>query len=137
MTLAAKQEALIEALHFLPDAQERLAELVRRGAAHELPEALKTEARQVPGCVSRVWLHGEVADGVLRLRCDADSPMVKGLAAALCDLYSGAPPEEVVAVAPRFWEACGLHKVLSPTRLNGLAALRARIVALATHGTAA
>ena len=131
MTLFAKQEALIEALNFLPDAQERLAELVRRGATQGLPEALRTEALRVPGCVSRVWLHGEVREGVLQLRCDAESPLVKGLAAALCDLYSGAATAEIVALEPRFWEACGLHKILSPTRLNGLAALRARIVSLA------
>jgi len=53
--------------------------------------------------------------------------MVKGLAALLCDLYSGATAAEVVEVEPEVWQACGLHKMLSPTRLNGLAALRARI----------
>ncbi len=131
MTLVEKQDALIEALNFLPDAQERLAELVRRGAAHGLPEALKTEERLVRGCVSRVWLDGAVIGGALALRCDAESPLVKGLAAALCDLYDGASPAEVTAVEPRLWDACGLRKMLSPTRLNGLAALRARIVGMA------
>ncbi len=132
MTLTAKQDALIEELNFLPDPHERLAELARRGARHSLPEELKTDDRRVPGCVSRVWLHLDGDEtGALRFRCDADSPLVKGLAALLCDLYSGACREEIAVVEPRVWEACGLRKMLSPTRLNGLAALRERIRQLA------
>lgn len=131
MSLSAKQDALIEALNSLPDPQERLAEVVRRGAGHKLAEALKTEERRVPGCVSRVWLHCESVDGAPVFRCDADSPLVKGLAALLCDFYSGAPAAEIAAEEPRVWEACGLRKMLSPTRLNGLAALRRRIRELA------
>ncbi len=131
MTLAEKQDALIAELNILPDAQERLAELVRRGAAHRLPESAKTEAQRVPGCVSRVWLRMEENEGAPVFRCDADSPLVKGLAALLCDLYSGARVDEIAAEEPRVWEACGLRKMMSPTRLNGLVALRARIRALA------
>ncbi len=131
MTLSSKQDALIEALNFLPDPQERLAEVVRRGAGQALPETLKTDERLVPGCVSRVWLHHETAGGEPVFRCDADSPLVKGLAALLCELYSGAPAAEIAAEEPRVWEACGLSKMLSPTRLNGLAALRRRIRELA------
>lgn len=127
MSLAAKQADLIEELNFLPDVQERLAEVVRRGARHCLPEESKTETHRVEGCVSRVWLHGVERDGLLFFECDAESPMVKGLAVLLCDLYSGATPDEVATVEPEVWQACGLHKMLSPTRLNGLAALRARI----------
>ena len=67
MTLSAKQDALIEDLNFLPDPQERLAEIVRRGTRHALPDSLKTPDRRVPGCVSTPiqraapWSAGEVA----------------------------------------------------------------------------
>jgi cysteine desulfuration protein SufE len=57
--------------------------------------------------------------------------MVKGLAALLCDLYSHADPAEITTEEPRVWQACQLHKMLSPTRLNGLGALRERIKQLA------
>lgn len=127
MSLAEQQAKMIEELNFLPDAQERLAEVVRRGARQQLPEVMKTDGWRVEGCVSRVWVHGEAREGRLHFQCDAESPMVKGLAALLCDLYSGATAAEVVEVEPEVWQACGLHKMLSPTRLNGLAALRARI----------
>ena len=131
MSLTAKQDALIEDLNFLPDPQERLAEIVRRGARHGLPEAAKTPERRVPGCVSGVWVERVEEGGAAVFTCDADSPMVKGLAALLCDLYSGADAAEIATEEPRVWDACGLHKMLSPTRLNGLSALRERIKQLA------
>jgi cysteine desulfuration protein SufE len=131
VTLAEKQDALIEDLNFLPDPQERLAELVRRGAKHSLPATSKTEAARIPGCVSGVWVARTTLNGLPHFQCDADSPMVKGLAALLCDLYSGAEPSEIAAEEPRVWTACQLDKMLTPTRLNGLRALRDRIVQLA------
>lgn len=135
MTLTAKQDALIEDLNFLPDPQERLAEIVRRGARHSLPDTVKTNERRVPGCVSGVWVETSTdpATSLPLFRCDADSPMVKGLAALLCDLYSGCDPAEIATQEPRVWQACQLHKLLSPTRLNGLGALRERIKQLAAR----
>jgi cysteine desulfuration protein SufE len=133
MSLSAKQDALIEDLNFLPDPQERLAEIVRRGTRHSLPDALKTPDRRIPGCVSGVWVEKSIdpISSLPAFLCDADSPMVKGLAALLCDLYSHADPTEITTEEPRVWEACQLHNMLSPTRLNGLRALRERIVQLA------
>jgi cysteine desulfuration protein SufE len=57
--------------------------------------------------------------------------MVAGLVALLCHLYTGAAPEEVLTVEPEVLQACGLTKVLSPTRMNGLSAVRRRIRAIA------
>ena len=135
MSLSAKQDALIEDLNFLPDPQERLAELVRRGTHHSLPDALKTPDRRIPGCVSGVWVEKSI-DPISSLpvfQCDADSPMVKGLAALLCDLYSHADPSEIITEEPRVWAACHLDKMLTPTRLNGLRSLRERIIQLAEN----
>ena len=131
MSLAEKQKQLIEDLNLLPDPQERLSALVQRGARHHLPDEVKTPELRIPGCVSGVWVHVEpAAEGHLRFTCDADSPLVKGLAACLCDLYSDSTAAEITTVEPELWQACALHKALSPTRLNGLTALRQRIVQL-------
>ncbi len=131
MSLVEKQQSLIDDLNFIPDPHERLNAVVSRGTAMKMDAAFKTEANLVPGCVSRVWLHGECAEGLTRFACDAESPMVKGLASLLCDLYSGVTPAEAVTVEPRVWEACGFTKMLSPTRLNGLANMRLKIRAMA------
>ncbi len=131
MSLAEKQQSLIDDLNLIHDPQERLAAVVSRSARPSLPEAGRAEGLLVPGCVSRVWLTGSCEDGRCRFRCDADSPMVRGLVELLCDLYSGASPPEAAAVEPEVWERCGFTKLLSPTRLNGLAAVRRRIAELA------
>lgn len=133
MPLAAKQAELIDDLNLIENAQERLAALTSYVAKTRLPEELKIDDLIVPGCVSRVWVHGSVQDGLTGFRCAADSPMVAGLVAVLCDLYSGVTPEEAAEVEPELWTRCGFTKILSPTRLNGLAAVRSRIRELASQ----
>jgi cysteine desulfuration protein SufE len=110
MTLAEKQQSLIDDLNIIHDPHERLNAVVSRGASMKLGEAHKIDANLVPGCVSRVWLHGELVNGRTRFACDAESPMVKGLAALLCELYTDSNPAEAAAVEPNVWEACGFHQ---------------------------
>jgi len=69
----------------------------------------------------------EVRDGQCQFRGDADSPLVRGLLFLLCDFYSGAAPADVAATEPALLEALGVSRNLSPTRLNGLRSVRARI----------
>lgn len=124
MSLAEKQRQLIEDLNLIPDVQERLSALTAYAARMRLDPTQQIDANLVPGCVSRVWLHGQLREGLTRFDCEADSPMVKALAAVLCDLYSDATPAEVLAVEPEIWQQCQFTKMLTPTRLNGLANVR-------------
>lgn len=133
MTLAEKQQQLIESYAIIPDAQERLAAVV--DAARRRPPLSadeRTEANRVQGCVSQAWVVGELRDGHCHFRCDADSPLVRGLLVLLCDFYSGAPPAAVAATEPVLLEELGLARNLSPTRLNGLRSVRAKIRSFAT-----
>lgn len=127
MTVAERQQSIIDDLSILPDAQERLSALVSQAATYKLPETDKTEANIVKGCVSRVWLMCRCEDGVCRYASDADSPMVKGLVHLLCSVYDGASPDDVITTEPVIWDKLGISKNLSPTRLNGLAAVRTKI----------
>lgn len=126
-SLAEKQRSLIDDLNIIPDPHERLAALSSQAGAVKIAEEHKVDANLVPGCVSRVWVHGEMAEGRTRFYCDADSPIVRSLVALLCQLYSDATPAEVATVEPEIWQACGFTKILSPTRLNGLTQVRKRI----------
>jgi cysteine desulfuration protein SufE len=132
MTLVEKQRALIDDLSVVDDRHERLALIVDRSRrAPSLLAFEKTDAARVPGCVSLVWLICEIHDQRLRLRIDAESPMVKALVVLLCELYDGATPAEAVSMEPTLFDELGLTRDLSPTRRNGLAAVRARIKAFA------
>jgi len=137
MTLAEKQQHLIAKWRLIEDPQERLAALVSRAKKWPAPAVEEcTEANRVTGCVSQVWIVGRVEEGRCHFRMDADSPLVKGLVALLCELYDGAAPDEVVGIEPEFIAALGLDRQLSPTRLNGLASVRKTIRAFAAQQTA-
>ncbi len=127
MSLAAKQQALIEDLNLIPDVHERLGAVTSYAARMKLDPAQQIDANIVPGCVSRVWLHGVCENGRTRFDCHTESPMVKALAALLCDLYSDVEPAEAANIEPEIWQACQFTKILSPTRLNGLTNMRQRI----------
>jgi len=128
VTFAERQQQLIDDLSIIDDPQERLAVIVDRAkknpplAAHE-----RTDAQLVRGCISRVHLVSTVQDGRCQFRVDADSPLVLGLVALLCEFFNGATPAEIAASEADPLAALGLMRNLSPTRQNGLAAVRAAI----------
>jgi cysteine desulfuration protein SufE len=128
MTVSEKQAQLIEDLSFIEDRQERLAAVVDRARRRPpFPPESKTDAHRVNGCISQVWVTGELRDGALHLQFDADSPLVKGLVALLVDLYEGGTPADIIATEPVLFEQLGLSRDLTPTRQNGLAAVRTHI----------
>lgn len=132
MNLAERQQQLGEDLGLIEDAQERLAAVLDRARSRPpLAADERTEAHRVPGCVSAAWIVAEVREGRCHFRGDADSPLVRGLLVLLCDLYSGATAAEIVATEPVLLDQLGLIGTLSPTRLNGLRSVRARIRAFA------
>jgi len=131
-TLAEKQQRLIARYQTIEDAHERLSAIVARGKKWPtLAEGQRTEANRVHGCSSRVWLIGRVERGHCHFQMDAESALVKGLVALLCELYDGASAAEVECIEPEIITALGLERQLSPTRLNGLASVRATMRAFA------
>jgi cysteine desulfuration protein SufE len=128
VTLAEKQHQMIDDLLIIEDAQERLAAVVDRAKSRPpLTESVRTEEHRVKGCISAAWVVGELRDGHCHFRSDADSPLVRGLLALLCDFYSDATPAEITATEPELFEKTGLARSLSPTRLNGLRSVRTKI----------
>jgi len=127
-----KQQELIEQYAAIEDLQERMALLVDR--ARKMPPldpSLRTEEARVQGCMSRVWLAPVIEAGLCRFRVDADSTLVRGLAALICEIYDGAAPSEVLAVEPELLEKLQILPNLSPTRRHGLQQVRNAIRAFA------
>jgi cysteine desulfuration protein SufE len=128
VTLAEKQQQMIEDFAVIEDAQERLAAVVDRAKSRPpLTPAERTDDARVRGCVSQAWVVAELRDGHCYFRSDADSPLVRGLLTLLCDFYSAATPADIAATEPELLEQLGLLRTLSPTRVNGLRSVRAKI----------
>jgi len=128
MDLLEKQRQLIAKYRIIEDPHERLAAITSRGKKWPAPAPEeRTEANRVHGCVSAVWLSTGLENNRCRFRVAAESTLVQGLAALLCELYDGALPAEVAALEPELMHGLGLERQLSPTRLNGLAHVRRAI----------
>ena len=99
------------------------------------PEALRREELKVRGCVSQVYVMGDLVDGKLHWQGDSDAQITKGLLALLIEGLEGLTPAQVVAVDPAFIAATGLQASLTPSRANGflniLKAMQTQAAALA------
>ena len=127
-TADAAQAAIADEFAFFGDWTERYQYLIDLGRKlPPFPESLKTDQHKVSGCQSLVWLVPSGDAHRLEFRAISDSALVSGLIALLLRVYSGRPAEEILATEPKFIEAIGLAKHLSPTRSNGLAAMLAAI----------
>ena len=128
MFLADKLQRLLDEFALLDDPHERLAVVVDRARKiPPLPATDRIDANRVQGCVSVVWLAGEVRAGKCCFRGDAESPVVRGLVIFLCDFFTGAPVAEASGSDIEPLETLGVMRNLSPTRRHGLAAARRAI----------
>ncbi|MBX3749612.1 MAG: SufE family protein [Opitutaceae bacterium] len=134
MNMNDRQRQLLDDFLLIENSQERLTAVVDRARRlPPLPSELRIDANRVQGCISQVWLVPELRDGRGHFRCDADGPLVKGLVAFLCAYFDGATRAEIVADETDPLDVLGLLPNLSPTRRNGLAAVRAAIGAFAAR----
>jgi cysteine desulfuration protein SufE len=132
MSLAEKQRQLVAKLAIIEDPHERLAALMSRAKKWPAPPGEHmAEDNRIHGCQSRVWLTGALESGACRWRMESDAPMVKGLVALLCELYDGATPDAVLGLEPTLFDDLGIVRMVSPTRLAGLASVRQRMKQIA------
>jgi cysteine desulfuration protein SufE len=133
----AAQQAIADEFAFFGDWTERYQYLIDLGRKlPPFPDALRTDEHKVSGCQSQVWLVPGGDARRMEFLAASDSSIVSGLIALLLRVYSGRPAAEILATEPRFIEAIGLARHLSPTRSNGLAAMLARVRQHALEATA-
>jgi cysteine desulfuration protein SufE len=98
-----------------------------------MPEAEHSSANKVQGCVSQVWLskqldRSDASKPLLKYLGDSDAHIVRGLIAILLTLYSGQPPQQILATdAIAVFDEFGFRDHLTPQRSNGLRAMVERI----------
>jgi len=97
-----------------------------------MPEAEHSLENKVQGCASQVWLSKKLDRSagrpVLKYLGDSDAHIVRGLIAILLTLYSGRPPQEILATdATAVFDEFGFREHLTPQRSNGLRSMVERI----------
>ena len=127
-TAAAAQAAIAEEFGFFGDWSERYQYLIDLGRKlPPFPEEWKTEDRRLLGCQSKVWIVPSGDAAKLDFAAASDSAIVSGLVFLALRVYSGRSAGEILATTPDYIAGIGLAKHLSPTRINGFAALLAFI----------
>ena len=126
---------LLDTFEMLDSWEERYRHLIELGRRlPALPDAERSDENKVRGCMSQVWLAGEVAGtpSRLNLRGDSDAHIVKGLIALILALTNGRTPREVLDtdIADAFAKL-GLESHLSMNRRNGFYAMVERIKQMA------
>jgi cysteine desulfuration protein SufE len=130
----AVQDQIAEEFALFGDWTERYQYLIDCGRKlPPLPDALRTDDHKVSGCQSQVWIVPRGDAARLEFEAASDSSIVQGLIALLLRVYSGRSAAEILATEPRFIDAIGLKAHLSQSRSNGLAAMLARIRAVAAE----
>lgn len=121
MSIADKQQEILEELSFFPDWQERYEYVI--GLGRKLPpmaDSLKTADRLIKGCQSQVWLDATLEDGAVRFAADSDSVITKGMIALFVKVLDGESPDAIVSADLSFIDRTGLKEHLAPTRANAL-----------------
>ena len=129
-SLQTEIDEIVDEFALLDDWEQRYRYLIDMGKAlPDLPDADRTDANKVKGCVSQVWLVTDHPDSDhVVFRADSAAHIVRGLAALLLRLYSGRTREDILSVDAREVLAqIGLSEHLSPQRSNGLASMISRI----------
>lgn len=87
------------------------------------------QMEEVPECMTPVQMTAEASDGKLYFHfiVPEESPTVRGYAALMMEGVNGSTPEQVLAIPADFFLRMGLQNVLTPQRLNGMAAILAHI----------
>ena len=100
------------------DKYEYLIELGK--SVPKINEENKKEENIIKGCQSKVWLHAEKQDGLVRFYADSDAIITKGIISLLIRTFSNQKPEDIINASLDFIDDIGLRQHLSPNRANGL-----------------
>lgn len=121
MSIAAKQQEVLDELSIFQDWQERYEYVISLGKRlAEMDDSLKTEDRLIKGCQSQVWLEATADSGTIHYQADSDSVITKGMIALFIRVLDGEPIDDILTADLSFIDQTGLKEHLAPTRANAL-----------------
>ena len=100
------------------DKYEYLIELGK--SVPKISEENKKEENIIKGCQSKVWLHAEKEDGLVKFYADSDAIITKGIISLLIRTFSNQNPADIINANTDFIDKIGLRLHLSANRANGL-----------------
>ena len=130
-------QEIIENFEFLDDWEDRYKYLIELGNDLEpFPEAQKSPANKVQGCVSQVWITAEPevgeSDPKIHFNGTSDAHIVRGLIAVTLAIFSDRKASEILQTDEQaYFGELQLSEHITPQRSNGLRAMVGRIKEIA------
>ena len=121
MKISNIQNEIIEEFDIFDTWMDKYEYLIELGkSVPKISEENKKEENIIKGCQSKVWLHAEKQDGLVRFYADSDAIITKGIISLLIRTFSNQKPEDIINASLDFIDDIGLRQHLSPNRANGL-----------------
>lgn len=137
MTMEAVQQSILNDLALLGDSLNRMEYLLECGK--ETPGLSPTEraaAETVPDCQVNTWIDAKWSNGVLTLRTDSESLIVRGALALLEEIFSARSAAEIAGFACVLPETEAFSSLLNPVQRKGLDTVLRRLRAEAEREAA-
>ena len=97
-----------------------------------LKDEFKTEENKIRGCVSNLWVIGNVLeDGTVQYKHDAESFITKGTAKIILDVVNGEHKSEVATLTLESFIPLGIKELLTMQRQVGFASLINKVIRIA------
>tara|TARA_Y100001968_G_scaffold249980_1_gene234950 strand:- start:14971 stop:15396 length:426 start_codon:yes stop_codon:yes gene_type:complete len=111
---------LVEKLRSTNDPKRKYEYILWLAKKLETPgEDLITPENKVKGCVSEVFVKGNLLEGKIYWEGYSDALISKGLLSFLISGLNALSPKDIVDLDKQFIDATGLNKSLTPSRSNG------------------
>ena len=121
MKISNIQNEIVEEFDIFDTWMDKYEYLIELGkSVPKINEENKKEENIIKGCQSKVWLHAEKHDGLVRFYADSDAIITKGIISLLIRTFSNQKPEDIMNASLDFIDEIGLRQHLSPNRANGL-----------------
>ena len=133
-------EKIVSKLERITDPKRRYAYLLWFAKRlPPMPSELQVVENKVLGCVSQVYIHATLNEGMVEFQATSDAQITKGLVAMLVEGLAGLPPEKILKLTPDFIQRTGLNMSLTPSRSNGFynifKTMQQKAAGLITHPT--
>lgn len=86
-------------------------------------EADRTEANEVKGCQSKVWLTAKLENDKIQFTADSNTAITKGLVSLLVRIFNNQSPDAILNADLYFMHKIGMERFIGTQRSNGFAAM--------------
>ena len=137
MTMEAVQQSILNDLALLGDSLNRMEYLLECGKETPgLSPAERAAVETVPDCQVNTWIDAKWSNGVLTLRTDSESLIVRGALALLEEIFSARSAAEIAGFACVLPETEAFSSLLNPVQRKGLDTVLRRLRAEAEREAA-